>query len=1315
MNIGPNKPVSDQDPNSQNRLQSSFDSISYRDSQRRYSCPSSRKSQSLSDLKSDLQIWQINCRMSRHALDCVAQDMLDHKTQILLISDPPSFIKSGGRLPGFKTILPSVERDLVKCALLISESLDCSSIFSNSGRVAGVKMQFNREWLTILSVYIQPSTGEGWSDLKRIFATLDAQNIMVAGDFNARSPLWGPPSTEHNANGTTLVEWMDSADLEMLNKWPCSPTFVSDTGTSSWIDCTLISGQAVSLVKSWNVIPLEERLTDHNLISTVLTQTDSDSHADANKFGVPNWRKADWLKICVQVHFEMKQKEWLDFDWSLVTSPSHMDSLVACFESDLFEIVKDLVPKSQNRGHRKPWWSLQIGFQRKTTRKAFRRFERHKSKPCAASLKQSALSERRKLRKMITDAKKEAWESFVTEGSEENLWNVFKKVTKKRSFPDLSFVKTLDEDIVSTPAEIMNALACKFFPEPVISDHSAAQELKEANDLWLDEHMCAEAPMTSLMEVQHAVFRGKQFGATGVDQLPNILFRKCFFSLGPCLVGMMNAVLRIQHIPKSWKTGKIVVVPKGEGNVDISVTKLRPISLLPALAKIFEALINERLIFHLECETKLNKNQHGFRRARSTSTALLSAVEEIEENTVQDRLTYCCSLDIKGAFDSVPAQQLISRAIQMNIPHYMTNILAAFVSKRTSLLSVQSQEKIFSVSNGTPQGSPLSPSLFVMFINPILSLNSDLPDTTIQAYADDLWLSASATHEVEAQHKLQMMLDRISCWLKNAGLSLSIEKCLSIRFMSCNPSTEMLPVFVNETKIPVGHMVKYLGVWLDNRLTFNAHVQHACRKAMNRLTLIRRMSKTFWGVDPAQMYTLVSRTVEPILYYACCCWCKITSRPAQLKPIDRILRKSALLISGGLSTTPYSSAFLLSGVLSSDIKIGSAVLRQARSFNALRDPSWNIAAEQVWRDSHFSSFRKCVEYEVRRSQRELGVADVFRAPQIVPFSISPINLNKLPMALLQSDAVAPETTTLCCIWSRLRADGVAWSWIIEGPSIQASRSGLLPQNACRKSAEMMALSEALSTLESERDALVSVSEKVVLVSRQDSVKTCLRMFKNVSANAAAVQTKLVKLFDDGVVIKWHSASNKPSDAIRHLISRSSQITNRSLIAAELPANSGWSWKSFKSWNRISLNRRMQKTFVWYPNGTALMETGIQFQMGSFPGKSFPRHSASTLSQFLANHFPGKKYLSRFHLLPEAVDEEIYIVSEHSRCVCGAPAEDRDHLLFDCPILDSARSELTAALGDSDLCWEACLANLPALSVFIRSIRSHWSSLGRRWG
>ncbi len=123
--------------------------------------------------------------------------------------------------------------------------------------------------------------------------------------------------------------------------------------------------------------------------------------------------------------------------------------------------------------------------------------------------------------------------------------------------------------------------------------------------------------------------------------------------------------LRVTHgkFRNNWKQARVRII-RNPGKSDYSdVYSFRPISVLPALSKLFEKNLLNRLQQLASLGNWVHRNQRGFQPQRSTESGLQSLVSEIENGFEKKMATASAMIDIKSAFDTAWAPAILSPLI----------------------------------------------------------------------------------------------------------------------------------------------------------------------------------------------------------------------------------------------------------------------------------------------------------------------------------------------------------------------------------------------------------------------------------------------------------------------------------------------------------------------------------------------------------------------------------------------------------------------------------------------------------------------------
>ena len=347
----------------------------------------------------------------------------------------------------------------------------------------------------------------------------------------------------------------------------------------------------------------------------------------------------------------------------------------------------------------------------------------------------------------------------------------------------------------------------------------------------------------------------------GPDKIPNSVLKFCANSLVTPLKYLFNLSLRAEIFPDVWKDSFVMPLHKKGSKTEIS--NYRGIAKLNSIPKLFEKIVTVHIVHSVA--PIISTAQHGFTKGRSINTNLLEFTKNAIGGFANGCQTDVIYTDFSKAFDSVNHDLLSFKLDKIGFPPALIGWLRSYLLCRTQRVLFNGIiSNAITVSSGVPQGSHLGPILFILFLN---DLPAVINRVNILAYADDIKLYTCVT-DVNCCHRLQADLSYMSKWCDVNMLILNCDKCKCMSF-----SRRQIITFnyqINNVFLDRVFLFEDLGITLDPKLNFNAHVDKITNKAKAMLGFVKRWSKEF--ADPYTTKLLYTSLVRPGLEYGCIIW-----------------------------------------------------------------------------------------------------------------------------------------------------------------------------------------------------------------------------------------------------------------------------------------------------------------------------------------------------------------------------------------------------------------------------------------------------------
>ena len=318
--------------------------------------------------------------------------------------------------------------------------------------------------------------------------------------------------------------------------------------------------------------------------------------------------------------------------------------------------------------------------------------------------------------------------------------------------------------------------------------------------------------------------------SSGADNIGPHLIKDNKFILCEPLTYIFNLSLIKGIVPDQLKIAKVIPIFK-KGETDIA-SNYRPISLLSIFNKLLEKLVYKRLYIFLLNQKVLYKHQFGFRKNHSTTMALIEVIDNCYKNLDENKKVVGIYFDLQKAFDTVDHSILLHKLHNYGIRGFMYAWIKNYLLNRQQFTLINNvASNLGKITCGVPQGSVLGPLLFLIYINDIANA---VGGDKLRIFADDtnLFIAGNSFNDLEV--KANVCLNQMQLWFVSNKLSLNYDKTCYTVFSGkakCIQNVN-LNLCINGQYINRVACCKYLGVYIDESLNWNNHVETVYKKLL---------------------------------------------------------------------------------------------------------------------------------------------------------------------------------------------------------------------------------------------------------------------------------------------------------------------------------------------------------------------------------------------------------------------------------------------------------------------------------------------------
>jgi ribonuclease HI len=740
--------------------------------------------------------------------------------------------------------------------------------------------------------------------------------IIVAGDFNLHHPYWNPRGYNmHDARADELIEIMTELGLQLL----IPPGTITYPRARTAIDLVWGNDRALRHIIKCQIAKYHDHGSDHLPIEIVLNLQPK-QFPESISLKPYNYDKANWRLMKEKIATYLPNP--IDPETAV---PQEIDTYVEEVVTAIQKAISETTPRKRPSPFSKRWWNEELTKMRKEANKLRNMYLRTRSRVDRERWKE----ELEKYLSKVKQAKEETWKQFTATADNRTIYKVKSYMAGK---PTPTYIPTLNNTAESNEEKTAH-LTATFFPPPPPADLT---DIADAQPETISPVAC-QARIT-MHQLQQAIEKLSPNKAPGPDEISNKVLKQNSAVLQHHLLALAQASFNTGHFPTIFKVTTTVVLRK-PGKPDYTKPKAyRPIALENTIGKLLESIVAELLAYITESHGLLPKQHYGGRPGRTAEDAMTMLTENIHRAWKQRDIYTAIFMDVAGAFNNVHHQRLLDNLRKRRVPPFLITWIKSFLQDRTTRLFFNnSLSQSVETRAGVPQGSPLSPILYMYYNADVLEVSEQKVDSL--GYIDDIAFGTSGETDESNIQKIQEVMERAEEWRIKHGVQFEPSKYVLVHFTRNTRRKTEAALTLRETTVSPTSEARYLGVIFDSKLNFKAHRAHATKRGTNLAIAMNGIAKATRGPHFKYTRQLFTTVVAPTTDHAAIVWYRPgkngTQNTTQLTSLRTVQRLAMKAITGCFRTTPTDALEYETDLLPPHLRLKCKILQSLTRMQTL--------------------------------------------------------------------------------------------------------------------------------------------------------------------------------------------------------------------------------------------------------------------------------------------------------------------------------------------------------------------------------------------
>lgn len=735
--------------------------------------------------------------------------------------------------------------------------------------IVGMQM-FIKDWsILIFNVYHSPSASN-MEFLERIDRLLDDFStangvLIIIGDFNiniARNTYYSE-KLKNIINFSGLYQLVDS--------------FTRVTpDTASIIDLIITNEKELPFQ-----VHQTPKITDHTILTVDIPINNT---TEVQKKHIRDYKNFNELQF---------QLALMDGTWA--PNCTNTDVLAEMIVQNILTILNIHAPEVQKiipcKWANKDWWTREIGQQINIRDELYKKAIITND----ASHWESYKKQRNKIVNLVRKEKAKYYNEKIDEckGNSIDMWKTLKQLVGNNKKIKLKEGIIFNRKLERNETEIAEQFNCYFLEsiEEIASTPNQAQ-IEEILRNMGNANCSMESFKILEMKDLKTIVNSMPNKKSSTDGITTKILKLALESIGDRFLHLINTSLQSGSFPSSWKTSTIIPLEKKCNT--IKCEEFRPINMVPVYEKLLELSANRQIIDYVESNHLLTPYQSGFREKNSCESALQTVLATWKRAIGEKKCIGVVFLDFKRAFETIDRQLLILKLKNFGFGESIIKWFSEYLQDRSQITKYNnSVSTTKNTTFGVPQGTVMGPNLFIMYINDIVK---HVKKCSIQLFADDTLIYFVGDCVADIITTINSELKTLTEWLNKNSLKVNVNKTKFIILKSKYNTIDTLTndgIYIEDEKVEQVNECKYLGVIIDQYLSFSGHAVYISKKIAKKVNLLGRIGSNLSSWTKLLVYKTI---VQPHLKF--CSSILYLLNNTELNILQKIQNKALRIILG---------------------------------------------------------------------------------------------------------------------------------------------------------------------------------------------------------------------------------------------------------------------------------------------------------------------------------------------------------------------------------------------------------------------------------